>query len=174
MVGQDQILQYTKTARPATRNGTLPGRPVLHLVNYSVTRAKRRELVALHPRWNTPPERPGSILGHFFPPDGPEVVLFSWRVNRMILREPGEGHFGRSSACEVLLQTRRAKMLRYSLVSCDWYRSVFSAPSGHASNCLRSELLSNLVDDGCFRRPFVPPHRQTVPRRRPSAAAVSR
>jgi hypothetical protein len=36
------------------------------------------------------------------------------------------------------------------------------------------ELLSNLVDDGCFRRPFVPPHRQTVPRRRPSAAAVSR
>jgi hypothetical protein len=37
-----------------------------------------------------------------------------------------------------------------------------------------AELLSNLVDDGCFRRPFVPPHRQTVPRRRPSAAAVSR
>jgi hypothetical protein len=37
-----------------------------------------------------------------------------------------------------------------------------------------SELLSNLVDDGCFRRPFVPPHRQTVPRRRPSTAAASR
>jgi hypothetical protein len=37
-----------------------------------------------------------------------------------------------------------------------------------------AELLSNLVDDGCFRRPFVPPHRQTVPRRRPSTAAASR
>jgi RNA polymerase sigma factor (sigma-70 family) len=38
----------------------------------------------------------------------------------------------------------------------------------------QGELLSNLVDDGCFRRPFVPPHRQTVPRRRPSTAAASR